>query len=90
MKEPRQYRRQPIKVQAIQYTGDNWGSVKAFADPEISRTEMELSAFVDVPIIIETRWGAAIVQQTDWVVRSSYGTDVVVLDDDEFQKTHGR
>ncbi|MEM1225950.1 MAG: hypothetical protein AAGJ40_09635 [Planctomycetota bacterium] len=81
MKEPRQYRRQPIKVQAIQFTGANHDAVESF----INIDTRAYSDFIEMDLPTRTE----MIHEGEWVVLVPEG-DPVVLGDEEFQRTHGR
>jgi len=81
MKAPRQYRRQPVKVQAIQYTGDNAAAVCLFIEDDFVCSGDQIE--------IRQRAYTETVNATDWVVREGRGLPYVV-GDQEFLRTHGR
>ena len=55
----------PIKVQAVQYTGDNYDEISNFAEGMIFCH--------DGKEIIKTRIGYRYIQKGDWIIRGAYG-----------------
>lgn len=55
----------PIKVQAVQYTGDNYDEISNFAEEMIFRH--------DGKDVIKTRIGYRYIQKGDWIIRKNTG-----------------
>lgn len=81
MKAPAQYRRQPMKVQAIQYTADNQSDVCMFIGENFIVIEDRVKMFSERRVDIANI--------SDWIVKEGKRSAYVV-DNDEFLRTHGK
>ena len=69
----------PIKVQAIQYTGNNYDEISSFANGNIFR--------YDEIVVIKTCAGYRYIEKGDWIIRGVYGR-FDLRKPDIFEKTY--
>ncbi len=55
----------PIKIQAIQYTGNNYDEISSFTNGNIFQ--------YDETLVIKTRVGYQYVEKNDWIIRGVNG-----------------
>lgn len=55
----------PIKVQAVQYTGNNYDEISSFTNGNIFQ--------YDEIVVIKTRIGYQYIEKGDWIIRGVYG-----------------
>ena len=63
------YRKKPVLVEAVQYTGSNFSTIKEFADGCDRRVAM---AFDD-EVVIRTLEGDMIARPGDWIIKGVHG-----------------
>ncbi|MDT3386730.1 MAG: hypothetical protein LIR46_03050 [Bacteroidota bacterium] len=63
---PREYRKKPVIITAIQYTGGNLDDIMEFVDPEMISFEKNI-------VTIHTLEGGMIISVNDWVIRGVKG-----------------
>ena len=63
------YRKKPVVVEAVQYTGSNFSTIKEFADGCDRRVAM---AFDD-EVMIRTLEGDMIARPGDWIIKGVHG-----------------
>lgn len=55
----------PVKVQAVQWTGDNYDEISSFTNGNIFQ--------YDETVVIKTRAGYQYVEKADWIIRDVNG-----------------
>jgi hypothetical protein len=76
MQAPATYRKRPVQVNAIRWTGDNWDAICAFLDvPDNGHGDEEaLRADPDrMPVLIHTLEGDMRAELGDWIVEGVHG-----------------
>lgn len=67
------YRKKPLVVEAVHFTGDNQREVLAFAFPGMSEDALEVAQTMRLPVVIETLEGDMTASPGDWIVRGIKG-----------------
>ena len=69
----------PIKVQAIQYTGNNYDEISGFTNGNIFQ--------YDEKVVIKTHAGYRYIEKGDWIIRDVTG-QFILRKPDIFEKTY--
>ena len=69
----------PIKVQAIQYTGNNYDEISGFTNVNIFQ--------YDEKVVIKTHAGYRYIEKGDWIIRGIKG-EFYLCKPDIFEKTY--
>jgi hypothetical protein len=67
------YRKKPIVIEAIQFTGWNQDEVLAFAIPDLSKEACRAAKTMKLPVVIETLEGNMTATPGDWIIRGIKG-----------------
>lgn len=89
MDEPRRFRKRPVEVDAIQWTGDNYFEVSAFVKDTAGGTSWYVQTDRDDIIIwIEKSQGDGRVRPGDWVIAERDGVGVYPCTADQFAEIY--
>ncbi len=67
------YRKKPVEVEALQYTGNNKKEVLSFVYPDMTQTGIGGAVAMDLPIVIETLEGDLIAAIGDFIIKGVKG-----------------
>lgn len=67
------FRKKPIVIEAIQFTGHNQAEVLAFCRPNLSKRALEGAQIMKLPVIITNREGDLTASPGDWVIKGTAG-----------------
>ncbi|HEY3281403.1 MAG TPA: hypothetical protein VGN26_03950 [Armatimonadota bacterium] len=81
------YRKKPVVVEAVQFTGKNQAEVLAFAYPGMSQMALEAAQVMGLPVVIETLEGDMSASPGDYVIRGIAG-EVYPCKPDIFEATY--
>lgn len=73
------FAKKPIKVQAIQYIGNNYDEISGFTNGNIFR--------YDEKVVIKTHAGYRYIEKGDWIIRDIKG-EFYLCKHDIFEKTY--
>lgn len=79
--EPKKYRKRPVVVEAIQWTGENYKDIQAFAGKKT------VNHFSEKLLTIRTLKGYMVVSRGDYIVKGVHG-EVYPCKPDVFQETY--
>lgn len=81
-----QYQQNPITVEAMQWTGDNWQAVKAWFESVHAAAPGRLSHIPDTTdLLLETYSLRAPIAVSDWIIANENGA-VYMCNDETFQQ----
>lgn len=63
------YRKKPVVIDAVQWTGENWAEIEAFGDKVLPLARVAAIGY----IVVETAEGPLKVQTGDWIIRDVKG-----------------
>ncbi|MEM1424039.1 MAG: hypothetical protein AAGH64_08550 [Planctomycetota bacterium] len=69
----KRYRKKPVVIEAVQFTGTNQSEVLAFVYPDLSPDALEGAQAMGSPVIIETLEGDMTASPGDYVIRGVQG-----------------
>ena len=78
------YRKKPVIIEAIQYTGDNYNEICDFVGKEL---KTPLIQYQPLEIMIETLEGNMVAQVNDFIIKGVHG-EFYPCKPDIFEKTH--
>lgn len=81
------FRKKPVEVEALRYTGANKATVLSWVYPGLSGDALEAAAVMGLPVVIETLEGDMTVNVGDWVIKGVAG-EFYPCKHDIFMKTY--
>lgn len=69
----KRFRKVPIEVDAVLFTGKNQAEVLKFVYPDLSQDALDGAQIMGLPVVIETLEGDMTASPGDWVVRGVKG-----------------
>jgi len=70
---PATYRKKPVEIEAVQFTGNNHREVLSFVYPDMSETALQGAEAMRLPVVIETLEGSMTASIGDWIIRGVKG-----------------
>ena len=67
------FRKRPVEVEAIQFTGRNQREVLQFIYPSMSEDGLRGAEVMNLPVVIETLEGDMTAAPGDWIIRGVQG-----------------
>ena len=81
------YRKMPVIIDAIQWTGDNYKEMKLFADESETKVDPIFKYHLDGFLTIKTLEGVVTASENDWIVKGIQG-EFYPVKPDIFQLTY--
>lgn len=73
MSGPQRFRKRPVEIEAIRFTGDNRRDVLSWVYPSLSGDALEAAEVMCLPVVIETLEGDMTANVGDYVIRGVAG-----------------
>lgn len=94
MDEPKRFRKNPVEIEAIQWTGENEGAVKSFVGKILAGVAGEIDGFaaendwyvVGTSLWVEANTSWLPIEIGEWIIKDSRG--FYPCKDDIFQETY--
>lgn len=67
------FRKKPVVIEAIRFTGENQRDVLHFAFPDLSEDALNGAQTMKLPVVIETMEGDMTASPGDWVIKGVSG-----------------
>lgn len=67
------FRKKPVVIDAIQFTGSNQAEVLAFCRPNLSKIALDGAQIMKLPVIISTLEGELTASPGDWIIKGTAG-----------------
>lgn len=67
------FRKKPVVIEAVQFTGENRREVLSFAFPSMSEDGLAGAEIMRLPVVIETAEGAMKASPGDWIIKGVKG-----------------
>ena len=67
------FRKKPVEIEAIQFTGDNQKDVLSFIYPDMSEDGLIGAQVMKLPVVIETLEGTLTASPGDWIIKGVKG-----------------
>ena len=67
------FRKKPVVIEAVQFTGENQAEVLAFCRPNLSKTALDGAQIMKLPVIITTLEGDLTASPGDWIIKGVKG-----------------
>lgn len=67
------FRKKPVIIEAIQFTGINHREILSFIYPALSEDALHGAEIMNLPIIIETLEGSMTATTGDWIIKGVKG-----------------
>lgn len=85
------YRKKPVVIEAVQYSGENWREISEFADAEVQQSPRTsiLRLGSEQAIEIATLEGLMVAEPGDWIIRGIKG-EFYPCRSDIFEATYER
>ena len=71
--EPSKFRKKPVVIEAIQFTGSNHRKVLSFIYPNLSEDALHGAEVMRLPVVIETKEGDMTATPGDWIIKGVAG-----------------
>lgn len=83
------FRKKPVVIEAIQFTGNNIREVLAFCRPNLSEDALDGAQVMNLPVIITTLEGDMKASIGDWIIKGVKG-EFYPCKPDIFSETYER
>lgn len=67
------YRKRPVVIDAVQFTGQNQREVLKFMYPNLSKTALNGAQKMNLRVVIDTKEGSMTASPGDWIIRGVHG-----------------
>jgi len=67
------FRKKPVEIEAVQFTGDNHREALSFIYPGMSEVGLSGAEVMRLPVVIETLEGDMTASPGDWIIRGVQG-----------------
>lgn len=67
------FRKKPVVIEAVRFTGKNQREVLAFSHPNLSKQALDGAQTMNLPVIISTLEGDMKVSPGDWIIKGVKG-----------------
>ncbi len=67
------YRKKPVEIEAVQFTGRNQREVLSFIYPDLSEDALRGAEVMNLPVVISTLEGDMTASPGDWVIKGVQG-----------------
>ena len=81
------FRKKPVVIEAVQFTGENRREVLKFAMPKLSKTALDGAETMRLPVVISTLEGDMTASPGDWIIKGVNG-EFYPCKPDIFAKTY--
>jgi hypothetical protein len=81
------FRKKPVVIEAVQFTGENRREVLSFSYPKLSEDALRGAEVMRLPVVIETLEGDMTASLGDWIIRGIKG-EIYPCKPDIFEATY--